>query len=106
MTIMMVTFKSKSPVAPAKQQVRVRERRQVLQRRAIMMILAIIMTTMMMMMVFNSRSPVAPAKQQVSRKTTSKAEEGDEGRRDAAVVRRDGTFIISIIVIDHHNCLV
>ena len=67
---MMVMFKSKSPVAQAKRQVRVRERRQVLQRRAIMMILAIIMTTMMMM-VFNSRSPVAPAKQQVIRKTTS-----------------------------------
>ena len=96
---MMVMFKSKSPVAPAKQQVSVRERRQVLQRRAIMMILAIIMTTMMMMMVFNSRSPVAPAKQQVSRKTTSKAEEGDDGRRDAAVVRRDGTFEISLIIL-------
>ena len=64
------------------------------------MILAKIMTTTMMM-VFNSRSPVAPAKQQVSRKTTSKAEEGDEGRRDAAVVRRDGTFVISTIVTVH-----
>ena len=58
--------------------------------------MAIIMTIMVM---FNSKSPVAPAKQQVSRKTTSKAEEGDEGRRDAAVVRRDGTFVISIIVL-------
>ena len=53
----------------------------------------------MMMVMSKSKSPVAPAKQHVSRKTTSKAEEGDEGRRDAAVVRRDGTFEISIIVL-------
>ena len=63
-----------------------------------MMILAKIMTTMKLMVFMFSRSPVAPAKQQVSRKTTSKAEEGDDGRRDAAVVRRDGTFVISTIV--------